>query len=60
LYEASSDVIQEHTHYKASRFKVCIRFAIGSLSIRRLCVTHACLVHFLGMFVLIGSVSDVA
>jgi hypothetical protein len=31
LCEASSDVIQEHTHNHTSRFEVCLRFAIDSL-----------------------------
>jgi hypothetical protein len=49
LYEASSDVIQEHTRYQAARFEVCLSFAIGTLSKHRLCLTHACLIHFLGV-----------
>jgi len=57
LNEASSDVIQDQTRYKSSRFEVCLGFAIGSLSKHRLCLTHACLIHFLGMFAVIGSVS---
>ena len=45
-YEESSDVNSEH---KALCCEVCLRFPIGSLSKHRLCVTHTCLIHFLGM-----------
>jgi len=50
----------KNTCYQALRFEACLSFTISTLSKHRLCLTHACLIHFLGMSVVIGPVSYVA